>query len=400
MSLTDERLGDLPLPDRPRLVVGDGAIAQVGPLADELGAKRALIVTDPGIAGAGHVQLAVASLESVGAAVTVFDETIENPTTIEVNKAVEAARRADADLLVGLGGGSSMDTAKGCNFVLTGGGEMKDYWGVGKATQPMLPLIAVPTTAGTGSECQSFALISDPDTHVKMACGDKKALAFAAVLDAERTLTQPRRVAADTGIDAISHIVETAVTTKRTGLSWALTRRAWQLGATALARVLENGDDLAARRDIQLAAALAGTAIEHSMLGVAHACANPLTANFNVVHGRAVGVMLPAVVRFNGELPECRAAYAALVGGDEADAHERLAMQLEALLNHAAVPRSLDAHGVSAGDLDRLAEQAAEQWTGTFNPRPVDPAACRALYESILVENAETAPGTGRGRPV
>lgn len=392
MTRSHAQLTGLPLPDRPRLIIGDGAIAQLGPVAAELGARRALIVTDPGIEDAGHIEPAIAALQRAGIVVTVFDQTIENPTTVEVDKAVAAAKAADVDLIIGLGGGSSLDTAKGCNFLLTNGGAMKDYWGVGKATQPMLPFIAVPTTAGTGSECQSFALISDPDTHVKMACGDKKALAVAAILDAQRTLTQPHRVAADTGIDALSHAVETAVTTKRTDASWQFSRRAWRLGAPALARVFADGDDLEARRDMQIAAALAGTAIEHSMLGVAHACANPLTANFGVVHGQAVGVMLPAVVRFNGALPECRAAYAELVGGDEADAHERLATQIESLLEEARTPRTIGAHGVAADDLDRLAQAAAQQWTGTFNPRPIDADTCRSLYEAVLTESARAAP--------
>src|SRR5205085_5861833 len=133
-----------------------------------------------------------------------------------VDNCLTLAKARGIDTFVALGGGSSMDTAKGCNFLLTNGGRMQDYWGVGKATKPMLPLIAIPTTAGTGSECQSFALISDEETHQKMACGDPKAAASVAILDPVLTLSQPARVTACTGIDAIAHVVETAVTTKRT----------------------------------------------------------------------------------------------------------------------------------------------------------------------------------------
>ena len=131
-----------------------------------------------------------------------FERVTENPTTEVVDDCVAVARQEQSDFLVGLGGGSSMDTAKGCNFLLTNGGRMEDYWGVGKALRPMLPLIAVPTTAGTGSECQSFALIAHPQTHVKMACGDPKAAARVAILDPELTLTQPAALAAATGMDA------------------------------------------------------------------------------------------------------------------------------------------------------------------------------------------------------
>src|SRR5690606_15767745 len=151
--------------------------------------------------------------------VALFDRADENPTTRTIDHCLEIARPAGVDLIVGLGGGSAMDTAKGCNFILTNGGKIQDYWGAGKATRPMLPFIAIPTTAGTGSECQSYALIADEQTHAKMACGDPKAAPKVAILDPLLTLSQPRRVTACTGIDAITHAVESAVTRKRNALS-------------------------------------------------------------------------------------------------------------------------------------------------------------------------------------
>ena len=170
--------GLLPAPfdwqSRTRLVFGPGSLGKVGALAAEIGARRALLVTDKGIAAAGHAERARAALEAAGVAVTLFDSVRENPDTEDVRRCVAAAAAAKVDLFVGLGGGSSMDTAKGSNLLLTNGGEMKDYWGVGKATKPLLPLIAIPTTAGTGSECQSAALIADEVTHQKMACLDPK----------------------------------------------------------------------------------------------------------------------------------------------------------------------------------------------------------------------------------
>ena len=160
-----------------RLVFGEGCVAQVGEQARELGATKALLVTDLGIVAAGHSGRVQDLLEVAGIEVTVFDRSKENPTTACVDECAALAREAGIDFIIGLGGGSSMDTAKGANFILTNGGAMKDYWGVGKASQPMLPSIMIPTTAGTGSECQSFALISDDATHAKMACGDPKAMA-------------------------------------------------------------------------------------------------------------------------------------------------------------------------------------------------------------------------------
>jgi alcohol dehydrogenase len=192
---------------RTRVIFGAGAVDRVGELARAIG-SNALLVTDPGIIAAGHVERARRGLDAAGVSVTIFERVRENPTTREVDECLEAARAVRPDLIIGLGGGSSMDTAKGCNFILTNGGRMQDYWGVGKATKPMLPLIAVPTTAGTGSECQSFALIADEKTHQKMACGDPKAAPRMAILDPLLTVTQPRQVAACTGIDAVAHAVQ------------------------------------------------------------------------------------------------------------------------------------------------------------------------------------------------
>src|SRR5688572_5023990 len=160
---------------RTRLVFGVNSLERVGELARELPASRVLLVTDPGIVAAGHLERALRFMERAGLKVTVFDQSEENPTTRCVDACLKIAKQVGIDAFVALGGGSSLDTAKGCNFVLTNGGRMQDYWGVGKATKPMLPLIAIPITAGTGSECQSFALIADADSHEKMACGDPKA---------------------------------------------------------------------------------------------------------------------------------------------------------------------------------------------------------------------------------
>ncbi len=158
-----------------RVIFGQGAVERLGEVARELGGERVLIVTDKGVKQAGHLDGCVGSLAAAGFDVALFDDVTPNPTTDDVDRALEVARREEVDLLVGLGGGSSLDCAKGVNFLFTNGGRMEDYRGLGKAKHPFLPLIAVPTTAGTGSEAQSYALIADADTHMKMACGDKKA---------------------------------------------------------------------------------------------------------------------------------------------------------------------------------------------------------------------------------
>ncbi|MBW3596873.1 MAG: iron-containing alcohol dehydrogenase [Planctomycetes bacterium] len=372
---------------RTRFVFGSDRIDELGALAAELGARRAMVVSDPGIVKAGHTERGVASLERAGIETQVFDDVQENPTTANVEAGLRLAQEFQPDLIVGLGGGSSMDCAKGINFVFTGGGQMRDYWGIGKATKPMLPMIAVPTTAGTGSEAQSFALISDAETKVKMACGDKKASFRIALLDPKLTLTQPREVTALTGIDAVAHALETYVTKPRNAASLAFSREAWMLLAENFARVLDAPDDVEARGGMQLGACFAGLAIENSMLGAAHAAANPLTATYGIVHGQAVSVMLPHVIQFNGEdfnewyrdliettmeLPGCPDPHTGAAG---------LADYVTSLLEKAGLKTNLRDLGVEREKLSDLAAHAAEQWTGRFNPREVGHAELLALYE-------------------
>lgn len=374
---------------RTRLVYGVDTVERAGELAREIGAKKILLVTDPGIAAAGHAERVQKILEKAGLKVTLFGKAHENPTTRDVDECLTIAKAAGIDTIVGLGGGSSMDTAKGCNFLLTSGGRMQDYWGVGKATKPMLPLIAIPTTAGTGSECQSFALIADEKTHQKMACGDPKAAARIAILDPALTVSQPIRVAACTGIDAIAHAVETAVTRKRNALSLMYSHEAFKLLVNSFPQVLQHGSDLEARGKMLLGAALAGTAIENSMLGAAHSAANPLTAHYGIVHGQAVGMLLPAVVKFNGEDAAARHAYAELASAPEiacvSEGHEQaleaLVARLESLLNLAKMPRSLADCGAKKSDIKALAAEAAKQWTASFNPRPLSEEDFVRLYE-------------------
>ncbi len=377
---------------RTRVVFGVNSVERVGELAKTLGAKRVLLVTDAGIVAAGHAGRVQALLEAADMAVTRFDQVRENPTTQCVERCVEVARGSAIDTIVGLGGGSSMDTAKGCNFILTNGGQMKDYWGVGRATRPMLPLLAIPTTGGTGSECQSFALIADEQTHQKMACGDPKAAARIAVLDPSLTLSQPAQVTACSGIDALAHALETLVTRPRTALSLMFSREAFRLVVAGLPRVLASPTDLEARGCMSLGAAWAGTAIENSMLGAAHSAANPLTAHFGVAHGQAVGMMLPHVVRYNAREPAVAHAYAevacaaelALPSEAPETAAENLARRVESLLELAGLPRTLEPCGVKPKDIPRLAEEAARQWTAQFNPRPVAAADFQVLYAAAL----------------
>ncbi len=369
-----------------RVVFEVGGLDRLGELARELGGHRCLLVSDPGLRSTTHPGRAQASLRAAGLEVVLFDDVEENPTSRNVEAGVVVARRETTDLIVAVGGGSSMDCAKGINFLLTNGGSMRDYKGFGKATRPMLPSIGVPTTSGTGSEAQSYALIADEKTHLKMACGDRKAAFRVTILDPQLTLTQPFHVTAAAGIDAVTHAVESYVTARRNPLSQMLAREAWRLLEHNLEVVLKHPDDLNARVAVHLGAHYAGMAIEASMLGAAHACANPLTAHYGLTHGIAVGLMLPHVIRLNSRAVD--GLYGELLGGqcnhggESRSAGEILATRIQELQRAGGLPTRLAECGVNSGIFALLAEEANQQWTARFNPFPVDENELLSLYQA------------------
>jgi alcohol dehydrogenase len=371
---------------RTRVIFGAGSIARLGEIALELNFHKTLLVADRGMIESGHVDEALAPLRKAGIRVSSFHDFEINPDTRMIEAGRAYAAEFQVDSIVGLGGGSSLDCAKGINFLLTNGGQMRDYHGYGKATKPLLPMIAVPTTAGTGSEAQSYALISDAETHQKMACGDPSAAFEVALLDPLLTLSQPRLVTATSGFDAIAHAVETYVTTKRNGLSEFFSREAWRLLDNNYERVLDTPEDTKARGAMQLAAYFAGVSIENSMLGATHACANPLTAHYGTVHGEALAMLLPAVVRWNGDVAGQR--YSDLlhlskrVDGDSPA--ETLARRIEELAAKGGLKSTLGASGVPLDDLQMLAYEAAQQWTGTFNPRPFNVEGALEVYRAAF----------------
>jgi alcohol dehydrogenase len=372
---------------RTRVVFGRGAASGVGVLARDLGFGRTLLVADRGLVAAGHVALVQQALEGAGIDVVPFHDFSENPDSamVEAGRAFAAVARVAS--IVALGGGSSLDCAKGINFLLTNGGTMADYRGYGKASNPLLPAIAIPTTSGTGSEAQSYAVISDAATHMKMACGDPSAAFRIAILDWTVTLTAPRHVTAMAGMDAIAHAVETAVTSRRTPISEMLSHRAWHLLASAFERVLLHPTDEEGRAAMQLGAHFAGMAIEQSMLGAAHACANPLTARFSITHGLALAILLPHVVRWNAE--SAGDGYASMLGSPRRRARddgaaEALARRIEDFADAGGLTRRLRDTGVEASAIGDLSQLAAQQWTGTFNPRPFDARGAAEIYRAAM----------------
>jgi len=373
---------------RTRVIFGAGVIERLGELARELGFQRTLLVADHGLLASGHVDEAVSPLQKAGVELFRFHDFEVNPDTRMIEAGANLVSPLKIDSIIGLGGGSSLDCAKGINFLLTNGGRMSDYRGYARATRPMLPMIAIPTTAGTGSEAQTYALISDAESHVKMACGDPKAAFRVALLDPALTVSQPRSITATSGFDAIAHAVETYVTTKRTPLSEIFSREAWRLLEPNYERVLTRPDNLEARGAMQLGAFYAGVAIENSMLGATHACANPLTARYGTAHGAAIAMLLPSVVRWNESVAADRYAMFlnwSSIGGKNSDlsSTEALARRLEELTEAGGLRTTLRATGVKQTDLTELASEAAEQWTGIFNPRPFNKEGAIEVYQCV-----------------
>lgn len=363
-----------------RIFYGIGALARLGELVRQIEGRRVLLVSDPGLVALGMPEQAAEFMRKSELEVFLFDDFEEDPTSRMAEHGTEFARENKVDCLVGMGGGSSMDCAKAINFVLTNGGCMDHYRGYGKADKPMLPMIAIPTTAGTGSEVQSYALITDDETRVKMACGDPKAAFRTAILDPKLTVSLPPKVTAATGFDAIGHAVETYVTTRRNELSQFFSLEAWKLLANNFQRVAEEPQNLEARGAMLLGSCWAGIAIENSMLGATHALANPLSERYDTTHGIATAILLHHVIRWNA--PEVGKLYEELVSAIGKPIGDGLADLLQAFLERSGLPTRLSQIGIDRKDFPSLAKKSLEQWTDTFNPRPLTESDALSLYEA------------------
>jgi alcohol dehydrogenase len=317
----------------------------------------------------------VRSLKARRMDVFAFHDFTPNPTAAMVEEGARFAAPHNVNLVVGLGGASSLDCAKAINLLLTNGGSIRDYWGYGKASQPLHPMVAVPTTTGSGSEAQSYASIVDADAKTCMTCGDARIVYRTAILDPRLTLTQPASVAAASSFDAIAHSLETLISTRRNAVSECFSREAWRLLGANFERVLKEPEDVNARGAMLVGAHFAGLAAENAMLGAAHACAEPLTARYGLAHGAALALVLPDVLEWSVE------------GSDDSRLREVVAdLDLPALLRklaqRAELPASLRDAGIPEGALPRLSEEAAAQWTGKFSPRKLDAEAALEIYRA------------------
>lgn len=376
----------------PHIVSEPGSAAKLGQhiAARFPRARRALIVTDPGFLRTGLVEAPRASLEKHGLAVQIFSDVVADPPEAVVLSAVDFARAHDTDIVIGLGGGSSMDVAK-LIAVLAGSDQpISEIYGIGNVKGERLPLVQVPTTAGTGSEVTNIAIVTTGET-TKMGVVAPQLYADLAILDAELTLGLPPLVTAATGIDAMVHAIEAFTSRhKKNPMSDTLARQALGLLSSNLMTACEQGGNLHARQAMLLGACFAGQAFSNAPVAAVHALAYPIGGIFHVPHGLSNSLVLPHVLRFN--LPEATGHYAELAsvvaphvsGSDEARA-EALIAAMQQVARMTGIETALRQVGIAEADLDRLADDAMLQTRLLGNnPREVTRSYAYAIYAAAL----------------
>jgi alcohol dehydrogenase class IV len=376
----------------PRIMeIGGGSVARVVSVLERLGLTRPLIVTDPFMVSYGMLERLSAPLREAGIVFDVFSETVPEPTDVIVEAGVQRMEPAH-DCLIAFGGGSPIDTAKAMGILAAGGGQMRDYKAPALADISKLPLIAIPTTAGTGSEATRFTIITDHIRDEKMLIAGLGALPLAAVVDYELTFSVPPRITADTGVDSFTHALEAYVSRRANAFSDPLAVSAMQLIGANLRTAFHEPRNAKARAAMMLGATQAGLAFSNASVALVHGMSRPIGAHFHVPHGLSNAMLLPTVTRFslNAALP--RYAQAARLSGfaavEDADqlAGAKLLDGLEALNAELGVPTPAQ-FGISAQDwhgrLHVMAEQALASGSPGNNPRVPDAGEIIALYAAM-----------------
>lgn len=370
------------------IIFGNGSVAQTGEQVKRLGGKKVVVCTDEGLVKFGIAKKVTDALEAAGVEYILFDKCEANPSVETVEAVVELAK--SCDMLIGVGGGSSIDPAKAAAILIANGGNIRDYEGCDVFEKPPLPVIAIPTAAGTGAETTPFAVITDVEKHWKMAIGGSYNIASLAICDPELTASLPPMFTAATGMDALTHAIEGYVSRSLDPISEPLLEQSIKLIAGALRRATFKGEhDRDARYDMMLGSALAGMGFTNTILGIAHSMAHPLGAMFDVPHGVGNAICLPVVMQFNMPAnPERIAKIAELFGKDVSGMDLMEAAQVGVdcvfdLLEDLPVP-PLSKYGVKESDIDNLAEEAmkgGDRWT---NPRESTLEDFKCLYKKCL----------------
>ncbi|APG24617.1 MULTISPECIES: iron-dependent methanol dehydrogenase [Syntrophotalea] len=371
-------------------LMGPGCAKEVGPKAKELGAKKALLVTDAGLMKMGVADTIAGYVKAAGVDVVIYPGAEPNPTDKNVHDGVKVFTDNGCDFIVSLGGGSSHDCAKGIGLVTAGGGNIRDYEGVNKSTVPMTPLIAINTTAGTASEMTRFCIITNLDTHVKMAIVDWRVTPLIAVDDPVLMLGKPPALTAATGMDALTHAIEAYVSTIATPITDACAEKAIRLIAQWLRPAVAMGANIEARDAMCYAQYLAGMAFNNASLGYVHAMAHQLGGFYNLPHGVCNAILLPSVCDFN--LIACPDRFADIadfmgVNTEGLSVIEAAAAGIEAIRELSAsigIPAGLTELNVKEADLKTMAENAQKDACMLTNPRKATLDQVIAIYKAAM----------------
>lgn len=363
----------------PRILeIGAGASRKIGAMVKDMNCQRPLIVTDKVMLQLGYVERVRADLSAMNIDSDVFDETVPEPTTRSIEAGVELVKNGQYDVIIGLGGGSPIDSAKAISILGKYGGQMRDYKFPRLVTEPGLPIIAIPTTAGTGSEATRVTVITDDTNDEKMLCVGIGFMPTVALVDYELTLSVPARTTADTGIDALTHALEAYVSKKANAFSDIQAVAAMKLLAPNLRRVFNNGQDREAREAMMLGSTLAGIAFSNASVALVHGMSRPIGAFYHVPHGLSNAMLLPAVTEYSIPAAEHRYANAARAMGiaqasdSDASANQRLMAELYAINRELEVPTPAE-FGISRSqffaNLSIKADQALASGSPANNPR-------------------------------
>jgi alcohol dehydrogenase class IV len=376
------------------LLVAAGAVRQIAEVLAKFGLSRPLVVTDPFMVASGHVRHCLDPLASAGLAVSTFSDTVPDPTDTVITAGVAEINKGDFDCLIGFGGGSPIDTAKAMAILAAGGGAMRDYKVPFAADRGALPVIAIPTTAGTGSECTRFTVITDTERDEKMLIAGLGALPLAALVDYELTYSVPPRTTADTGVDSLTHALEAYVSKRANPVSDALALSAMALIGSNIRTAYTEPRNAAAREAMMLGATEAGLAFSNSSVALVHGMSRPIGAHFHVPHGLSNAMLLPAITRFS--VPGAQARYAeasrrigfAAETDADATAAAKLITGLETLNKDLSVPTP-SAYGIDeaawTGKMALMAEQALASGSPGNNPLVPTAEQIVGLYREVWI---------------
>jgi alcohol dehydrogenase class IV len=374
---------------------GRGYIQRLPEFVTKLGGSNVLIVGDPGVLQAGIVARLEEPLEKAGIPYSIFTEVGMEATIESVDKGTELAKEMGADIVVGVGGGSALDTAKAVGLMLKNPGNIRDYVGIDLVPGPGAPVIAVPTTAGTGSELTRFSVLSDKAAKIKLSVGSMYNCPTLALCDPELTVTLPPHITAATGMDALTHALESFVNKATQPISEALSIQSMKLVAKSLRLAVVQGENVDARHDMLLASTIAAMAFNTTRLGLAHALAMPLGGQFKIPHGVVNAILLPEVMKFNLIGNQAKYAEIARIFGEKTDhlsereAAERAVEAIRQLNKDIGITQTLSDYGVEEEHLERIVDEAILSGNVPVNPVRTTKEDLKNICRALMVPNVK-----------